>query len=129
MSIGPANLQAFLNLGTLCNILTVLKHENTIICLQIFTKHALQTCFSEKNASSVFRVEMSVFVLVYVIPPTAILPNSILTPRVASWWKTQRIAPMQAANKLGQRSQILPNLKSLGIHLKSYMARGILKCE
>ncbi len=40
------------------------------------------------------------FVLVYVIPPTAILPNSILTPRVASWWKTERITPMQAANKI-----------------------------
>ncbi len=43
-----------------------------------------------------FCVGMSVSVLVCVNPPTANLPNSILTPRVASWWKTYRIAAMES---------------------------------
>ncbi len=41
------------------------------------------------------------FVLVFVIPPTANLPNSILTPQVASWWKTQRIAAMEGSKRTG----------------------------
>jgi len=32
-----------------------------------------------------------VFVLVFLIPPTGNLPNSILKSVVASWWKTQLI--------------------------------------
>lgn len=62
-------------------LLTVLKHKNTVICLQIFRKHVK---FSENNATGsystlkcVFHVRMSVFVLVRVTPPTASLTNSI----------------------------------------------------
>jgi len=50
---------------------------------------------------------MSVFVLVFEFPPTANLPNSISTLLfkiiqqlvflVASWWKTQCIAAMEAS--------------------------------
>ncbi len=94
-----------------CNWL--LKGEN------ILTSH---TCFSERTIlmvsystlECVFGFRMPIFVLDCVILPTTILPNSILTPWVASWWKTQW-------------SQILPNLKNLGIHLKSHMTRTIKK--
>lgn len=52
--------------------------------------------FSEKQRQLfnffVMCVGMSVYVLVCVIPPTAILPNSISTRLVAIWRKTQRFA-------------------------------------
>ncbi len=38
--------------GAVCRILTLLKHKNTIICLQIFKKHAKLTCLSEKQCYS-----------------------------------------------------------------------------
>lgn len=55
------------------------------------------------------RVKLSVFVFVRLIPPSGNLPNSILTPRVASWRNTQAIAVMEAVIE----SQILPELKNL----------------
>ncbi len=44
---------------------------------------------------------MSVFVLACVTPPTAHLLNSISTPWVASWWKTQRIAAVETSKQTG----------------------------
>ncbi len=75
-----------------------------MICLQIFNKHAKHvlvyltnnTTASYTALKNAFGVEMSVFVLVCVTPPTDSLPNSISTPRIVSWWKTQRIAAMEA---------------------------------
>ncbi len=60
---------------------------------------------------------MSVFVLVNNSTHYH-LPNSILTTLVARWWKYSILQPWKRANKLGQRLQILHDLKSLGIHLK-----------
>ncbi len=48
---------------------------------------------------NVVHVRISVFVCV--ILSTASLPNSILTPLFASWWKTQRIAAMEASKRTG----------------------------
>ncbi len=48
-----------------------------------------------------FHVGMSVFAFVCVILPTDSLPNCILTPWVASWWKTQSIAAMEASKQTG----------------------------
>ncbi len=43
----------FIFKGAACRILTLLKHKNTIICLQIFKKHAKLTyCLSEKQCYS-----------------------------------------------------------------------------
>lgn len=64
-----------------------------------------------------FCVWMSVFVLVCMIP------NYILTSRVASWQKTRRIAALQQTN--WHWSKILSHLKSLSIHLKSSITRHI----
>ncbi len=60
--------------GAACRILTLLKHKNTIICLQIFKKHAKVKYFFylTNNATvsyfpliiCVFRPGMSVFVMV-----------------------------------------------------------------
>ncbi len=111
----------------------ILEHKNAI-CLQKFRKHDKFTYLphtlkntvtaSYSTFKCVFHVGMSVFVLVYVIPPTVSLPNSISTPWVARWWKTQHIAGI---SEMGKRSQILPELKSLGIHLKSSVTIVILK--
>ncbi len=75
-----------------------------------------------------FRIWMSVFVLVCVIPLTASLPNSILTFRVASWWKTQRIAAIKPGNELwSEFANSTRSKKPKAIYLKSSMTRGILK--
>ncbi len=85
-------------------------------------------CFSEKQGcSQLFYSEMCIAcqnVCFCFGPPTANLPNSISTARVGSWRKT---AYCSYRSQLGQRSQILPNLKTLGIHLNSSMTRGIFK--
>ncbi len=61
--------------GAVCRILTLLKHNNTIICLQIFKNWpGMSVCYGLWN------------------PPTASLTNCISAPRVASWWKRQRIS-------------------------------------
>lgn len=65
---------------------------------------------------------MSVFVLGFVILPTDSLSINILTATVANWWKTQHNSAT-GANELDQRSQILPKVKSLGIHLKTALTR------
>ncbi len=83
-----------------CRILTLLKHKNTIICLQIFKKHAKLTyLFIWKTMlqsvillwKCAFLPGMSVCYCLW-NPPTASLTNCISAPRVASWWKTQRIS-------------------------------------
>ncbi len=68
---------------------TVLKHKN--VCRYVGNTLSSHTRSSKNNATAsysalkcVFRVGMSVFVLVCVIPPTANLPNSISTHQVAS---------------------------------------------
>jgi len=80
--------------------LTLLKHKNTKICLQIFKKHAKLTylfiwktmlqsvillwkCVPCRNVGLCFGLWN---------PPTASLPNCISAPRVASWRKTQSIS-------------------------------------
>ncbi len=88
------------------NVLNVHK-SYTIKCLQIFRTHANFTylflkkkkkCYSELvilffNVHSVLEC---LFLFRSVIPPTADLPNSISTPWVASWRKTQHILAMEA---------------------------------
>ncbi len=87
------------------------------------------TCFSKKSYSTTkcaFCFVISVFDLVCVTPPTTNLPNSISTPRVASWWTTQHIRAMEASK--GTELEIsTQSKKKLSIHLKSSMTRGILK--
>ncbi len=111
--------------------LTVLKHKN--ICLQIFRK-LFRILVSKKKKKSNSRnvcsnkcVGMSVSILVCGGLPNANLPNGISTSRVASHCKTQRLSTMESSKRTGSRSQILPNLKCLGIHLKSSKTRGKLK--
>ncbi len=52
------------------------------------------------------------------------LPNGILTPGLP-FGRKQHIAAMETMP--GQWLQILPDLQSLSVHLKSYIIRGILK--
>ncbi len=78
--------------------LTLLKHTNTIICLQIFKKHAKLTylfiwktmlqsvillCVPGQNVGLCFGLWN---------PPTASLPNCISAPRVTSWRETPGIS-------------------------------------
>ncbi len=69
--------------GAVCRILTLLKHKNTIICLQIFMKHAKLTyLFIWKTMlqsvillwKCVFRPGMSVFVMVCETHPLPVYP-------------------------------------------------------
>ena len=69
--------------GAVCKILTLLKHKNTIICLQIFKKHAKLTyLFIWKTMlqsvillwKCAFRAGMSVFVLVCETRPLPVYP-------------------------------------------------------
>ncbi len=69
--------------GAVCRILTLLKHKNTIICLQIFKKHAKLTyLFIWKTMlqsvillwKCVFRPGMSVFVMVCETRPLPVYP-------------------------------------------------------
>ncbi len=69
--------------GAVCRILTLLKHKNTIICLQIFKKHAKLTyLFIWKTLlqsvillwKCVFRPGMSVFVMVCETRPLPVYP-------------------------------------------------------
>ncbi len=86
--------------GAVCRILTVLKHKNTIICLQIFKKHAKLTLVYLKNNAIVSNPSLNMcgparnVCVSYGLwnPPTASLPNCISAPRVASWRKTPRIS-------------------------------------
>ncbi len=70
--------------GAVCRILTLLKHKNTIICLQIFKKHAKLTyLFIWKTMlqsvillwKCTFRPGMSVFVMVCETRPLPVYPN------------------------------------------------------
>ncbi len=70
---------------------------------------------------------MHVFVFVCVTPPTANSPNSISTHRVASWWKTQHTAAMEASKQSRSEIADFTDLKILGIRLKSSVSRGVLK--
>ncbi len=78
--------------------LTLLKHTNTIICLQLFKKRAKLTylfiwktmlqsvillCVPGQNVGLFFGLWN---------PPTASLPNCISAPRVTSWRETPRIS-------------------------------------
>ncbi len=85
--------------GAVCRILTLLKHKNTIICLQTFRKHAKLTyLFIWKTMlqsvillwKCAVRPGMSVCYGLW-NPSTASLPNCISAPWVASCRKTQRI--------------------------------------
>ncbi len=69
--------------GAVCRILTLLKHKNTIICLQIFKKHAKLTyLFIWKTMlqsvillwKCAFRPGMSVFVMVCETRPLPVCP-------------------------------------------------------
>ncbi len=69
--------------GAVCRILTLLKHKNTIICLQIFKKHAKLTyLFIWKTMQQsvillwkcAFRPGMSVFVIVCETRPLPVYP-------------------------------------------------------
>ncbi len=69
--------------GAVCRILTLLKHKNTIICLQIFKKHAKLTyLFIWKTMlqsvillwKCVFQPRMSVFVMVCETRPMPVYP-------------------------------------------------------
>ncbi len=69
--------------GAVCRILTLLKHKNTIICLQTFRKHAKLTyLFIWKTMlqsvillwKCAFRHEMSVFVMVCETRPLPVYP-------------------------------------------------------
>ncbi len=69
--------------GAVCRILTILKHKNTIICLQIFKKHAKLTyLFIWKTMlqsvillwKCAFRPGMSVFVMVCETRPLPVYP-------------------------------------------------------
>lgn len=69
--------------------------------------------------------EQNIFLLCIISNPAVIVSfvkceNMIY---IASLRKTQSIAAMEASNEKGQRYQILPDPKSLGIHLKSSMTR------
>ncbi len=92
----------------------VLKHK--IICLQIYRKLAnCHTCFSKKQSYiqllhwNMSSVSEYLFLFWSVIPPTANLPSSILTPRVATWRKTQHIAAMEASKWTG--SEIVNSIR------------------
>jgi len=65
---------------------------------------------SYSTLKCVFCVRMSVFVLVCVIPPTANLTNSVLTGRLASWWKTAYCSQGSQQTNWVRDSQILPSL-------------------
>ncbi len=114
--------------------MTLQKHQNTIICSQIFRKHAKFTyLFLQKILQTVIllwnvrSVSEYLFDLVCVTPPTANLPNSISTPRDASWWNTQHIRAMEASKRT--ESEITDSTQyNIRIHLKISMTRGILKC-
>ncbi len=88
------------------------------------------TCFSKNNATASYSTLkcvlcQNVFVLVCVISPTASLTNSISTPRVASWWTTQRIEAMEAIKRTGSEIADSTRPKCLGIHLKNSDQRNI----
>ncbi len=85
--------------GAVCKFLTLLKHKNTIICLQICKKHAKLTyLFIWKNNATVSYSPLKMCIPCQNVclcfglcnPPTASLPNCISAPRDASWQKTQR---------------------------------------
>ncbi len=87
--------------GDVCKFLTLLKHTNSIICLQIFKKNAKLRCLSEKkNYAAVSYSPFKMCIpsrnvgLCFGLwnPPTASLPNCASAPWVASWWKTQCIS-------------------------------------
>ncbi len=74
--------------GAVCKFLTLLKHKNTIICLQIFKKHAKLTYLFIWKQSVIllwkcaFRAGMSVSVLVYETRPLPVYPVVFWHPRL-----------------------------------------------
>jgi len=118
--------------GAVCKFLTVLKHKNTI-CLQIFRKHAkftysfLWKTLIRKLFYLLFLCCLSVFVLVCVTLHTSSSPNSISTPRVASWQETQCIAAMEMSKQTGSEIADSTQPKKPDIHLKISMDESILK--
>lgn len=54
--------------------------------------------FSQKNtATANYSLSECLLLFWSVTPPTFVLPNSILTTWVASWWRKQRIASMETS--------------------------------
>ncbi|XP_016147939.1 chondroitin sulfate proteoglycan 5-like [Sinocyclocheilus grahami] len=74
---------------------------------------------------------LSVLLLVFLTPLFAhgnsVVGNETEYFDSSGWQLAENTAYCSHGSQLGQRSQILPNLKSIGIHLKSSMTRGILK--
>lgn len=85
---------------------TVLKHKSTIICFQIFRKHAKLSYFFTENDTTaicsiyVFHVRLSIFFYLW-FRPLPISPIVFWTPRVASWWKILHIQAMEASKWTG----------------------------
>ncbi len=103
--------------GAVCNLLTLLKHINYIICLQIFRKHAK---FSGKQCYSLlFYIKMCVqclnglflFSSVWLCP-LPIYPIVIRHPGSPVDRKQSILQPLKPPNELGQRSLILPRAHS-----------------
>ncbi len=83
--------------SAVCKFLTLLKHKNTVICLQIFKKHAKLTCLSDEQCySQLFSFEnvrsgRNVGCLFWFVKPAHCqFTQWISAPRVASWRETQR---------------------------------------
>ncbi len=117
--------------GAVCNFLTVLEHKNIIICLPIIRKHAKFTFVSPKKTMlQLFYFEMCVPCQnVCVCFDLCDLPTDNMIFDTGGYQLTEdtTLKPLKQANKLGQRSQIPPHLKSMCINLKSSMIRGIKK--
>lgn len=65
---------------------------------------------------------------VCVIPLLPIYSNVLQRVLVASWWETQRAAATEASKQSGTEIlQIIPDLKSFGIHLNGFMTRNVSK--
>ncbi len=86
--------------GAVYKFLTQLKLKNTIICLQIFKKHAKLTLVYLKNNATVSYSPLNMFIPGRNVnpsfglwnPPTSSLPNCISAPLVASCRKTLLIS-------------------------------------
>ncbi len=108
--------------GARSNILTVLKHKNTI-CLQILRKHAKFTyLFLQKTMLqpvillwNLCSVSECLFLFWSVTPPTASSPKR---------WKGFDTPGCQVA-AMPTRLQILSALKTLSIQFKNSVTRGI----
>ncbi len=115
------------------NFLTVLK---LYLYLQIFRKHAKITYWKTVLQPVVlfwkcaFCVGMSfLFFWSVWFRPLTVYPVIFQRPGLPVCRKHCILQLWKWANKLGQWSQILPDLKSLGLHLTSFMTTGIFKCR